>query len=42
MEAFLTVITIVAALVVLDILAVIAGADSRDGFGDDALRTRLG
>ena len=42
MEAFLILTAIVAALFVLDILAVVAGADSRDGFGDDALDTTPG
>ena len=35
MEAFLTLIAIVAALFVLDIAALLLGADTRDGFGDD-------
>jgi hypothetical protein len=41
MEAFITVIAIVAALFVLDVAAVLLGADTRDDFGDDAFRRTL-
>jgi hypothetical protein len=41
MDALITVFAIVAALFVLDIAAVLFGADSRDDFGDDAFRTTL-
>ena len=41
MDALITVLAIVAALFVLDIAAVLFGADSRDDFGDDAFRTTL-
>ena len=36
MDALITVFAIVAALFVLDIAAVLFGADTRDDFGDDA------
>ncbi len=42
MDALITVIAIVAALFVLDIAAVLFGADTRDDFGDDAFRTTPG
>ena len=38
MEALVVLIFIVAAFVVLDLLAPIAGADSRPGYGDDHRR----
>jgi len=42
MEALVALLVIVAALAVLDVLAVVFGADSRDGFADDCLGTTLG
>jgi hypothetical protein len=41
MDALITVFAIVAALFVLDIAAVLFGADTRDDFGDDAFHTTL-
>jgi hypothetical protein len=42
MDALITVFAIVAALFVLDIAAILFGADTRDDFGDDAFRTTPG
>ncbi|HEY7132658.1 MAG TPA: hypothetical protein VH440_10425 [Candidatus Limnocylindrales bacterium] len=42
MDALIALFAIVAALAVLDVLSIVFGADSRDGFGDDCLRTTLG
>jgi hypothetical protein len=42
MEALIALFVVVAALGLLDVLAILLGADSRDGFGDDCLRTTLG
>jgi hypothetical protein len=39
MDAFLTILAIVAALFVLDIAAILVGSDTRDGFGEDGFRT---
>jgi len=37
MDAMLTIIAIVTAIVVLDVFAIVLGADSRDGFREDHL-----
>jgi hypothetical protein len=41
MEALIALFVLVAALAGLDLLAVLFGADSRDEFADDCLRTTL-
>ncbi len=41
MEALITLVAAVAALIALDIAAVLFGAESRDGFADDRLTTTL-
>jgi hypothetical protein len=41
MDALIALFAIVIALFVLDIAAVLFGADTRDGFDDDAIHTTL-
>jgi len=41
MEALIALIAVVATLAILDVAALLFGADSRDGFADDCLTTTL-
>lgn len=41
MEALIALVAVIAALAIFDVAALLLGADSRDGFTDDCLRTTL-